>query len=262
MTKRAGTKSRAGSSVVLAALSLALLPLAGRAQQVPARKVVYYDAAYHPVATREEAASWVETIYQDSIRAVKLRYCAPGMLADSTVYANVRLGIKEGPNVGFHTETGGVRIRERYRADTLLSRITYHLNGRVRRRERYDRRGQRTLGKVFDPKGKELPFCEYQVLPTWPGGFAMFVQQVSGRVKYPLQALRNNEQGRVMIGFVVNKAGKVEDVHCLNPTEVPTLLVEEAEEQVRAMPALWQNGWLECEPVPVSFTVPVTFKIQ
>jgi protein TonB len=248
---------------MLGMLGLGALPLAGISQPAaPASKTEYFDTNGLPVATRAEAATWVETIYQDSTRAVRVSYCMPGKLTDSTAYSNVRLRVHEGARTAFHYETGEVKVRERYHADTLVSRLTYHEGGKLRRRELYDRRGQRTLGKVFDQSGKEVPFCEYQVIPIWPGGFPMFTQQVSGRVKYPLRALRNNEQGRVLIGFIVNKAGRMENVHCLNPGEVSSSLREEAEEKVRTMPKRWTNGLMECEPVPVSFTVPVTFRIQ
>lgn len=77
-------------------------------------------------------------------------------------------------------------------------------------------------------------------------------------MKYPVIAVENGVQGRVLVQFVVEKDGKVTDVHVVK--SVDPSLDKEAVRVVAAMPK-WIPGKLNGSAVRVKYTVPVTFKL-
>ena len=78
-------------------------------------------------------------------------------------------------------------------------------------------------------------------------------------LKYPAEAVRDGIQGRVMVEFVINKDGKVSDVHVTKG--VSPELDEEAVKVVSASPK-WRPGRVKGEKVNCSLTIPVEFRLE
>ena len=78
-------------------------------------------------------------------------------------------------------------------------------------------------------------------------------------LKYPAEAVRDGIQGRVMVEFVINKDGKVSDVHVTKG--VSPELDEEAVKVVSASPK-WRPGRVKGEKVDCSLTIPVEFRLE
>ncbi len=78
-------------------------------------------------------------------------------------------------------------------------------------------------------------------------------------LKYPETAVRDGIQGRVMVEFIINKDGKVSDVHVTK--SVSPDLDEEAVKVVEASPK-WRPGRLKGEKVRCSITIPVEFRLE
>ena len=104
--------------------------------------------------------------------------------------------------------------------------------------------------KVFD-------FLEE--MPEFPGGEAAMMKWLSTHINYPPIAQENNIQGRVMVGFVVEKDGSVSDVKILRP--VDPSLDKEAARVVKSMPK-WKPGMQTGKPVRCRFTIPVSFRLR
>jgi len=94
--------------------------------------------------------------------------------------------------------------------------------------------------------------------PEFPGGFAALQQFLKDNVKYPVVAMENGVQGRVTVGFVVEKDGSVSDVHVVK--SVDPSLDKEAVRAVKSMPK-WQPGRQNGTAVRVRYNVPVNFKL-
>lgn len=77
-------------------------------------------------------------------------------------------------------------------------------------------------------------------------------------LKYPKAAVANGIQGRVIVGFTVNKDGSVSDVQIVRSAD--QLLDDEALRIVKASPK-WKPGQLKGEKVNVSMTVAIDFKL-
>lgn len=96
-------------------------------------------------------------------------------------------------------------------------------------------------------------------MPEFPGGMAALMQFLGKNIHYPPIAQENGTQGRVTVGFVVNKDGSIVDVKVLRG--VDPYLDKEAVRVVKTMPK-WKPGMQLGKPVRVRYTVPVMFRLQ
>ena len=78
-------------------------------------------------------------------------------------------------------------------------------------------------------------------------------------LKYPVEAIRDGVQGRVMLDFIIEKDGRVTDVRVVKG--VSEELDAEAVKVVSASPK-WKPGRLNGNRVRVSLTIPVEFKLE
>lgn len=103
-------------------------------------------------------------------------------------------------------------------------------------------------------------------LPAAPIAFADQMPEFSGlfkylrdNLKYPRGAVENYTSGTVVLQFVVEKDGSIDNIKILNP--VPDGCTEEAMRVVKSMPK-WKPGKNHGEPVRVLFNLPVKFTIK
>ncbi len=96
-------------------------------------------------------------------------------------------------------------------------------------------------------------------VPVFPGGMARFFEYIGKNIRYPDEAKRKNIQGKVFIGFVVEKDGSLSDIKVLRSAS-PDLSAE-AIRLIKTLPALEariQNG----KPVRVAYTMPIVFQLK
>jgi len=105
----------------------------------------------------------------------------------------------------------------------------------------------------------DLPRVFVKEMPSFPGGTTELMRYISEQIIYPEDALMNRIQGTVILRFVVSKTGDVINVELIRG--VDPLLDNEAIRVVSALPR-WRPGKQEGVPVPVYFTMPVTFKLK
>lgn len=95
--------------------------------------------------------------------------------------------------------------------------------------------------------------------PEFPGGEAEMYKWLSNNIVYPSAASEEGVQGRVVVEFVVGKDGSITNVRVVRPRH--PALDKEALRVVKAMPK-WMPGRNNGQPVKVTYTLPVTFKLQ
>ena len=103
------------------------------------------------------------------------------------------------------------------------------------------------------------PFDVVEQMPEFPGGTPELMKYISTNVKYPKEAFEKGIQGRVVVQFVVEKDGSINEVKVVK--KVNEHLDAEAIRVVNAMPK-WKPGKQKGEPVRVKFTLPVTFRLS
>lgn len=91
-------------------------------------------------------------------------------------------------------------------------------------------------------------------MPQFDGNITEWLFQ---NVKYPAEAMKNKEEGRVIVKFVVGADGQVRDAELVR--SVSPALDQEAIRVVNAMPK-WKPGKVDGKNISVWYTLPVTFK--
>jgi periplasmic protein TonB len=98
-----------------------------------------------------------------------------------------------------------------------------------------------------------------EFMPEFPGGTEALYRYFRQNLRYPDQEKNLSIGGTVFVGFVVEKDGSISHVHVSRG--VSPGLNEEAMRVVRNMPN-WIPGRMGINPVRVSYTVPITFRVQ
>ena len=113
----------------------------------------------------------------------------------------------------------------------------------------------------------DQPFLIAETMPLFPmqegdnpgyGDLNTFRTWVQANVKYPAEAFRNGEQGRVVLSFVVEKDGSVSNIQIL---QTPGKAFSEETRRVVAASPKWKPGEQRGEKVRVRYTLPVDFRI-
>ena len=109
--------------------------------------------------------------------------------------------------------------------------------------------------------GEAAPFVHtiVEVMPQFPGGEKELMKWLGDHINYPVIAIENGIQGRVVIRFVVRPDGTVDNVEiqgALDPS-----CDKEAMRVVNKMPQ-WIPGKHNGNPVYVYYTLPIHFRLQ
>ena len=251
----------------LYALLLALVGFgverAAAQQEIPPLKKEFLDSAFTVLPSPVGARYRRETEYTDSVGGTMRDSFLGGRLQSRGAFDNFR---KEVPNGVFETwfDDGQLESYSQFEHGQQVGELRlYHRNGQLKRRESYTA-GTRSAaaGVCYRADGQQVPYFEYQILPIYPegdGGQQAVVAAVARQVKYPMDALRANQAGRVLVAFVVNKKGEVANARIVEG--VYPSIDEAALRAVRKL-RRFIPGQQDGEAVVVSFTVPITFKFK
>lgn len=99
-------------------------------------------------------------------------------------------------------------------------------------------------------------------MPQYPGGDGkQLMQDIQKAFKYPAKALRNQEEGRLVVSFVVTRTGLVTNIRIVQ--SVSASLDEEGLRAVASIGAQrWRPGFQNHRAVEVSYSVPITCKLS
>ena len=106
---------------------------------------------------------------------------------------------------------------------------------------------------------EEVIFQVVEQMPEFPGGMSEAMKFLARNVKYPVAAQQAKIEGRVIVQFVVGKDGSISDVHTVR--SVSPELDAEAIRVVSMMPK-WNPGKQRGKAVPVSYTMPIMFRLH
>lgn len=146
----------------------------------------------------------------------------------------------------------------------FYTRKCYFPNGKLQYEEIKEENKELQI-TYYNEKGKKVKrpkqkFEIFEQMPEFPGGQEALFAYLAQNVKYPVVAIENNIQGRVIVQFAVAKDGKIEDAEVVRSGGDPSL-DKEALRVIKAMPK-WQPGRLRGKPVRVKYTVPVNFRLK
>lgn len=125
--------------------------------------------------------------------------------------------------------------------------------------EQTDAALERTDASQPLPPDEDKVYEVADVMPEFPGGQMELLKFLARNIKYPAESVQKKEEGRVQMGFIINKDGSVSDVRVLKG--VSPALDAEAIRVIKSMPT-WTPGKVKGEIVRISYTAPITFKLQ
>ncbi|MFN8352818.1 MAG: TonB family protein [Spirosomataceae bacterium] len=105
----------------------------------------------------------------------------------------------------------------------------------------------------------DTPFLAPEQQAEFVGGWGEFRKFLEKNLKYPPMAQRSGVEGKVVLTFVVSKTGEISGIELLKG--IGFGCDEEAVRVVKLMPH-WSPGKQSGRPVPVKFTLPITFALQ
>ena len=106
---------------------------------------------------------------------------------------------------------------------------------------------------------EEEIFDNAEEQPEYPGGFGELTKYIAKNLKYPMQAREGDIQGRVFVGFVVEKDGSISNVQVLRG--IGGGCDEEAVRIVKTLPK-FKPGKQRGNPVRVKYTLPIVFRLN
>ena len=115
-----------------------------------------------------------------------------------------------------------------------------------------------TFEETVEEEVEPIDFAKVEDKPEFPGGDAALVKYLAENTKFPEIAKENGIQGRVYVKFVIDKNGSVTQVSIARG--VDPYLDKEAKRVVSTLPA-WKPGKQRGIPVPVTYIVPINFKL-
>jgi TonB family protein len=111
--------------------------------------------------------------------------------------------------------------------------------------------GLRYEGKLYDLGNVELS-------PEYQGGQKALLKFLASKLKYPVRARDNKIQGKVYIGFIVEKNGSLTDFKVVRG--IGAGCDEEAIRILKLSP-IWKPGYVNGKPVRTSYTLPIAFQL-
>src|ERR1044071_10033448 len=112
---------------------------------------------------------------------------------------------------------------------------SYYPDGKLKRDAIYEN-DMLLSGKMYDTKGKEIPFTPFEQMPSAPYDLDSYMVAT---LVYPNKARSRNAEGRVRVQFYVDRTGKISNAFILR--SVHPSLDKEALPAVQNMPA-WNPG--------------------
>ena len=115
-----------------------------------------------------------------------------------------------------------------------------------------------TKARNSETTAHEEEFVVVEEMPQFPGGNEAMQKYIAENLIYPKTAMDKGEQGRVILSFVIDKRGKVDDVKLIR--SVSPELDAEAIRVIQAMPD-WIPGKQKGKAVNVRYTIPILYQL-
>ncbi|MGI4738039.1 MAG: TonB family protein [Janthinobacterium lividum] len=220
--------------------------------------VTYLDHAHAALPSAVGAAYRVKTVPTDSVAGVEYTYTLDGWLVSRTDYAHLRQRQQQGLHEEYYPLSRQRKVVSHFQQNTLNGELlSYYPSGQLKRREQY-RANVSQGGECYGLLGQPISFVPYLIMAEFPGGLAGLERYIRSSVAYPQAARKLGYQCRVLVDFVLDARGAVQQAHPRAPGFAA--LDAEARRVVEAMPR-WQPALVEGTAAAMHFALPITFKL-
>lgn len=224
-----------------------------------AQDTVYYRRESRPVKTLQEAKYYEVTSYnpKDSNQYQLKRYTSSGKLENEKNYIDFKNRI-------YNTKTwkNDTLFHVSYNFDKKSKDTTYWPNGKIESTYENDNFINISKKECFNEMGQfeECKNLKYEEkLPEFPGGEKELFKFLNSEIKYPKSCKKKGIEGKVIVSFILNNQGKVEDFLILK--SVHPDIDNEAIRVLKKMP-IWTPGMQNGKAVDVLFNIPIKFYFQ
>lgn len=111
---------------------------------------------------------------------------------------------------------------------------------------------------IVEPE-KEIPYTWVEEMPSYKGGVGELMKFFSENLNYPEIAKRAGVEGKVILSFIVDKSGRINEVEVLKG--IGAGCDEEAMRVINSMPN-WNPGKQNGKAVLTKINIPVVFKLN
>lgn len=230
-------------------------------QVIPPLKKEFLDSTFAVLPSAARARYRRETEWRDSTAGEVRDYFLSGQLQSSEQFEHIAQRRYHGVSEYFD-ERGLLLMHVEFAHTQRTGKLVlYYPSGQLKRREQYTG-SERVAGECFAADGKSIPYFEYEVMPRYSGGdgsFQAIIAAIAHNFHYPKDARRAGVEGRVLLTFNVTQLGTVADVQ-VKEALFPSIDVEAVQAVYRLK--RFAPGQQDGQPVQVSFTVPITLKLQ
>ena len=220
----------------------------------------YYDYEWNKVSSIKLASYYKIVLLEqaDTNTAIETVYFKSGQIKSHKEYSNYNDKKLDGKLNEWY-ENGQIRKDIDFKYGKKSGKLlTYWNNGNPKRIDVYEN-DKLIEGKCINSDGIEAIHYDYEKMAEFPGGINEFMQYVAKETKYPNKSRKKGIEGRVLVGFMVNKNGTISDIKIVQ--SVNKELDEEAIRVVRNMPK-WEPGMEDGEAVGVSINLPISFVLN
>ncbi len=225
-----------------------------------AQDTLYFDQSGKKVNSAEKAFRFeVRIADPDNPDCVSIsKFNSSGVKTSYVEYKSEKDQIIHGASKKWY-DNGQLHRHKKYHEGELHGELlTYWADGTLRRRDNYEF-GTLISGKVWDEKGVEMEYYDFQTEPEFPGGLPQLGVFLSQTLRYPPGARRKSIEGTVVVGFIVERDGRINEASIHK--SVDRRLDEEALRVVKLIPA-FIPGKVEGTPERFQFFLPIRFVLN
>lgn len=220
---------------------------------------IFFDSDWKKINTYKQS-EYYSIILRDNTDTSKAKvttFFKSGQIRQELFYSNLSKHLRDGASKTWYND--GKLKEEAYYADNKLhgKLQTFWDNGRLKRDDLYEK-GKLIEGKIYNSDGAPTQYYDYEIMPQFPGGFNELVRFLTTHLKYPKKARRQGIQGKVVLKFIVDSEGSIQNITVAK--SVSEELDNEAIRVVKKMPK-WQPGLFDGTKANVYYLLPVSFKL-
>jgi TonB family protein len=103
--------------------------------------------------------------------------------------------------------------------------------------------------------------CDFRTSDRMNQCTMLEIQSYIGKAPYPIEAITNNQSGKVYISLIVEKNGSIDKVKLLRSCDFK-VLDENSISHLKNIPSFYKPGYKFNKPVRIVYNIPIVFKLD